>query len=224
MTVLIVAAHPDDEALGAGATIARHTRAGEEVSILFLADGVSSRNPERDHVEELGRRRSAAIVAARILGASTPKFLDLPDNRLDSVALLTLTRAVEEEVERIRPNTVYTHHASDLNVDHRCTHEAVMTACRPVATSPVDTVLCFESPSSTEWRSTAAAPAFNPTWFVDVGNTLETKLAALSAYEEELRPWPHPRSLEAIEHLARWRGATICSTAAEAFVLARHRQ
>ncbi len=224
MTVLIVAAHPDDEALGAGATIARHTRAGEAVSILFLADGVSSRDPEGDHEAELGRRHSAAIAAARILGANTPRFLDLPDNRLDSVAMLTLARAVEEEVERIRPNTVYTHHAGDLNVDHRSTHEAVMTACRPVATSSVNTVLCFESPSSTEWRSVAATAAFNPTWFVDVGDTLEMKLAALSAYEEELRPWPHPRSLEAIEHLGRWRGAIIGSTAAEAFVLARHRQ
>ena len=222
--MLIVAAHPDDEALGAGATIARHTQSGEKVSVLFLADGVSSRNPEGDHEEELNRRRSAAIVAAGILGAKRPTFLDLPDNRLDRVPMLTLARAVEEEVERIHPSTVYTHHASDLNVDHRCTHEAVMTACRPSATSPVDTVLCFESPSSTEWRSAAAAPAFNPTWFVDVRDTIETKLAALAAYEEELRPWPHPRSLEAIEHLARWRGATIGSTAAEAFVLARHRQ
>ena len=224
MTVLIVAAHPDDETLGAGATIARHARAGEEVSILFLADGVSSRDPDGDHVEELSRRRSSAIVAASTLGANPPQFLDLPDNRLDSVAMLSLARAVEEVVERIRPDTVYTHHAGDLNVDHRCTHEAVMTACRPVSTCPVKTVLCFELPSSTEWRSAAAAPGFDPTWFVDVGQTLELKLAALSAYEEEMRPWPHPRSLQAVEHLARWRGATIGSTAAEAFVLARHRQ
>ena len=224
MTVLIVAAHPDDETLGAGATIARHARGGEEVSILFLADGVSSRDPDGDHVDELRRRRSTAIVAASTLGANTPQFLDLPDNRLDTVAMLSLARAVEEVVERIRPDTVYTHHAGDLNVDHRCTHEAVMTACRPVSTCPVKTVLCFELPSSTEWRSATAAPGFNPTWFVDVGQTLEIKLAALSAYEEEMRPWPHPRSLQAVEHLARWRGATIGSTAAEAFVLARHRQ
>lgn len=224
MSILIVAAHPDDETLGAGATIAQHTQAGEDVSILFLADGVSSRDPEGDHSDGMARRRSAAIAAASILGVSTPRFLDLPDNRLDSVPMLILARAVEEEIERIRPKTVYTHHAGDLNVDHRCTHEAVMTACRPMATSTVDTVLCFESPSSTEWRSAAAAPAFNPTWFVDVGSTLQSKLEALSAYEEELRPWPHPRSLEAIEYLARWRGATIGRTAAEAFVLTLHRQ
>ena len=96
MTVLIVAAHPDDETLGAGATIARHARGGEEVSILFLADGVSSRDPDGDHVDELRRRRSTAIVAASTLGANTPQFLDLPDNRLDTVAMLSLARAVEE--------------------------------------------------------------------------------------------------------------------------------
>lgn len=222
MNVLIVAAHPDDEALGAGGTIARHTRAGDEVSILFLADGVSSRDPEGDHVEELGRRRSAALAAARILGANTPRFLDLPDNRLDSVATLTLTQEVEREIERVRPKVVYTHYAGDLNIDHRCTYEAVMTACRPQPTSGVVTVLHFENASSTEWRAPSGFAAFQPDWFVDIGSTLETKFRALEAYSEELRAWPHARSREALEHLARWRGATIGREAAEAFVLGRH--
>ena len=222
MTVLIVAAHPDDEALGAGGAIVRHTRAGDDVSILFLADGVSSRDPEGDHVEELGRRRSAALAAAHILGANTPRFLDLPDNRLDSVEALTLAQAVEKEVERVRPRVVYTHHAGDLNIDHRCTHEAVMTACRPQPSLGVVTVLQFETASSTEWRAPSSFSAFQPDWFVDISSTLDIKLRALEAYSEELRTWPHARSREALEHLARWRGATIGREAAEAFVLGRH--
>lgn len=219
--MLVVAAHPDDEVLGAGGAIARHAQVGEEVSILFLADGISSRHSDGDHEEALSRRRSSALVAADILGANTPRFLDLPDNRLDSIAMLTLAQAVEREIERVRPKVIYTHHAVDLNVDHRCTHEAVMTACRPQPTLEVVTVLQFETASSSEWRAPSSFPAFQPNWFVDIESTLETKLRALEAYSEELRTWPHARSLEALEHLARWRGATVGREAAEAFVLAR---
>ncbi len=222
MTVLVVAAHPDDEALGAGGAIVRHVREGERVSILILADGVTSRDPSAAHESELARRRAAAMAAAEILGADRPRFLDLPDNRLDTVAMLDLARAVEDEVRRVQPHTVYTHHAGDLNIDHRSTHEAVMTACRPVPGGVVRTVLCFETPSSTEWRAPSTATAFIPSWYVDVAATLSAKLSALTAYDEEMRAWPHPRSLEAVEHLARWRGASIGVEAAEAFVLARH--
>ena len=221
MTVLVVAAHPDDETLGCGGTIARHTAAGEDVVVAFLADGVTSRDPGAEHARELARRQDAARRAAAVLGVRDVLFGDLPDNRMDTVALLTIARAVEAIVRDVGPTTVYTHHAHDLNVDHRLTHEAVMTAVRPQPGTDISTVLTFETPSSTEWRSPQASAGFTPNWFVDISDTLTLKLQALDAYAEEMRAWPHPRSAEAITHLARWRGSAVGRDAAEGFVLAR---
>ena len=146
---------------------------------------------------------------------------DLPDNRLDSIPLLDITRRVEALIEQHRPATVFTHHADDLNIDHRRVHQAVMTACRPQRGHPVRTLLCFEVPSSTEWQPSGSGAPFAPNWFVDISDTLARKLAALDAYAAELRDWPHPRSRQGVEHLARWRGATVGCEAAEAFMLAR---
>ncbi|MDP1878029.1 MAG: PIG-L family deacetylase [Actinomycetota bacterium] len=222
MTVLVVAAHPDDETLGCGGAIARHTDAGDTVIVMFLADGVTSRDPDADHAAELARRRQAAEAAARILGVADLAFGDLPDNRMDTVPLLEIAQAVELAVASYAPTTVYTHHRHDLNVDHRRTHEAVMTACRPQPGSTVATILAFETPSSTEWRTADPTSAFAPTWYVDIGATLDRKILALEAYAEEMRPWPHPRSTQAVRHLAHWRGSTVGREAAEAFVLTRH--
>lgn len=127
-------------------------------------------------------------------------------------------------MERIRPAIVYTHHGGDLNVDHQIVHRAVVTACRPLPGSVLETLLFFEVPSSTEWQAGDAAQAFVPDWFVDASATLSLKLKALRAYASEMRPWPHSRSLEAVEHLARWRGACAGWKAAEAFQLGRHRE
>ena len=222
MTVLVVAAHPDDEALGCGGTIARHAADGDDVFVAFLADGVTSRAPGADHSAGVSRRQDAARSAARILGVRDVRFGDLPDNRLDTLPLLALAQAVEAVIDDVAPTTIYTHFAHDLNVDHRLVHEAVMTAVRPQPGSSVATVLTFETASSTEWRTPQAATAFAPDWFVDITGTLELKLQALDAYAEEMRPWPHPRSREAVGHLAHWRGSTVGRVAAEAFVLARH--
>ena len=120
-----------------------------------------------------------------------------------------------------RPDTVFTHHVGDVNIDHRRIHEAVVTACRPQQNHPVRTLLCFEVPSSTEWQVAGSAPSFAPNYFVDISNTLDRKLAALDAYAAELRNWPHPRSRQGVEHLARWRGATVGVEASEAFMVGR---
>lgn len=222
-TVLIIAAHPDDEVLGSGGTIAKLAGQGVAVHIAFLADGVGARGSvAASNRIELEQRRAAAKSAADILGAASVSFDDLPDNRLDSIPLLEITQRVETLIAKYRPATVFTHHAGDLNIDHRRVHQAVMTACRPQRGHPVRTLLCFEVPSSTEWQPPGSGPAFVPNWFVDIGATLEQKLAALDAYAAELRDWPHPRSRRGVEHLARWRGATVGCEAAEAFVLSRH--
>ncbi len=224
--VLVIAAHPDDEALGCGGTIVRYAAEGYSVHLAFLADGVGARDEPGTELaqqqrEALDRRRAAARKAAEILGAASVSFDDLPDNQLDSVPLLDITQRVEALIAEHVPSIVITHHAGDLNIDHRRVHQAVMTACRPQQGHPVRTLLAFEVPSSTEWQPPGSGSAFEPNWFVDISDTLAAKHAALEAYHEEMRDWPHPRSLEAVEHLARWRGATVGCEAAEAFVLLR---
>ena len=140
---------------------------------------------------------------------------------MDTIALLDIAKVVESLIAEHQPDTVFTHHAGDVNIDHRRMHEAVVIACRPQSEHSVKTLLCFEVPSSTEWQLPGSAPPFMPNWFVDISRTFDRKLSALQAYASELRDWPHPRSMQGIEHLAHWRGATVGVDAAEAFILGR---
>lgn len=218
--VLVVAAHPDDEVLGCGGTIAAHAMAGDNVSVVVVAEGAMSRDDA--DAAEVSELWACAREVGVLLGAASVETLGLPDNRLDAMDRLDLVKAVERVVERVRPDIVYTHHAGDVNIDHRRLHEAVVTACRPVPEACVRTILAFEVASSTEWQSSSGAAPFEPDWFVDVTRTLDIKMAALEVYETEMREWPHARSLKAAEHLARWRGATVGTEAAEAFMLVRH--
>ena len=221
-SILILAAHPDDEVLGCGGSIAKLADQDAVVHVAFLADGVSSRVGDTVmQQEELRLRRAAAKKACGILGVKSVSFGEFPDNRMDAVALLDIVKALEGLIAEHRPEIVFTHHAGDVNIDHRRIHEAVVAACRPQRGHPVRTLLSFEVPSSTEWQLPGSAPAFTPNWFIDISATLVRKLTALDAYADELRAWPHPRSLQGVEHLAHWRGATVGVDAAEAFILGR---
>ena len=164
-TVLAVVAHPDDEVLGTGGTLARHAAKGDAVHILFLADGVGARGDDKAAAE---RRAKAARLAASALGAREPEFLGLPDNRLDRLALLDIVQPIENAIRKIAPQTIYTHHAGDLNIDHGLCHRAVLTACRPLPDSTVLRIYAMEVPSSTEWSSPQSGNAFMPTHFVDI--------------------------------------------------------
>ena len=225
MNILVVAAHPDDEVLGCGGAIAKHTQNGDQVHILILAEGATSRNLERDRqlfASELSTLETAAHQASKILGVDSLFLYDFPDNRMDSCDLLDIIKVIEQAIDQYQPQIVYTHHAGDVNIDHQLIHRATVTACRPIPNQSVQTLLFFEIPSSTEWQTSGSALPFIPNWFVDISETLECKLKALEIYESEMRPYPHPRSLEAVEYLARWRGATIGVKAAEAFILGRN--
>jgi LmbE family N-acetylglucosaminyl deacetylase len=224
--VLVVAAHPDDEVLGCGGTVARHADAGDDIHILIMAEGATSRTTAGaenvDYTEDLKALRSAAAEAANILGARQPVFAEFPDNRMDTAPLLDVTQRIEQTVVETKPNIVYTHHGGDLNVDHRVVHQAVLTACRPLPDSPVRAIYTFETVSSTEWSSPEdAAGPFRPTRFVDISGQLERKLSALGAYEMEMRAHPHARSTENVSALATHRGASAGLTAAEAFIVLR---
>jgi LmbE family N-acetylglucosaminyl deacetylase len=224
-SILVIAAHPDDEVLGCGATIAKHTKSGDSVHVVILAEGITGRDDERNRekrASELNALANNSNRANAILGVVSLTRLDFPDNRMDSLSLLDLVKTVEGFVEKYQPDMLYTHHVGDLNIDHKRTHEAVVTACRPRPLHSVRTILFFEVASSTEWQIPGSAPCFTPNWFVDVSDTLDLKLRALEEYETEMQSWPHARSVNAVEHLAGWRGATIGVEAAEAFILGRN--
>jgi N-acetylglucosamine malate deacetylase 1 len=216
-TILVVVAHPDDEVLGAGGTLARHVAQGDEVFVTFLADGVGARGDSPATAES---RAAAARSAARVLGTREPRFLGFPDNRLDTLALLDIVKAIEQVIADINPDTVYTHHSGDLNIDHVICQRSVMTACRPLPQSRVRRIFAMEVVSSTEWNPDNTL-LFNPTRFVDIEPTMVVKHRALEAYAEEMRPFPHARSYQALESLARWRGVSVGLTSAEAFMVLR---
>lgn len=221
--ILVIAAHPDDEVLGCGGTIARYAQLGQVVDVLILGEGLTSRGRKGDrdlyaaNLSDLGK---AAQRANETLGVHSLSLKSFPDNRMDSLDRLEVIQEVEGFIQKIRPAVVYTHHCGDLNIDHQIIHEAVLTACRPLPTQSVTRLCFFEVPSSTEWQ-VPGAPAFVPNYFVEITETLHLKLEALRAYHGEMRPWPHARSIEAVEHLAHWRGASVGLPAAEAFVLGR---
>lgn len=217
--VLVVAAHPDDEVLGMAGTLHRHTRQGDKVGVLFLGEGVSSRGAIDE--TSIRRREQAASVAARHLGIDILGFGRFPDNALDTVPLLHLTRFIEHCKHTFLPDVVYTHHGGDLNIDHRLASQAVMTAFRPQPGERCTALLAFEVASATEWSSPAVTPPFLPDTWVEVSTDLGPARRALDCYAEELREHPHTRSREAWETRIRHRGHQVGVEAAEAFVTLR---
>jgi len=209
--VLVVAAHPDDEVLGCGGTIARHAAEGDDVHIIFAADGETARVQAARH-----NRNMDAQEAMKVLGAKSVFFCDYRDQMLDTLPLIEITRKIEEEGRRLRPTIVYTHHAGDLNQDHRIVHQATMTAFRPLPESPVHAIYTFEVLSSTEWGA-----GFVPNHFVDITDYYRVKLEALNCYHNEMRPYPHARSLTSVNSLTSMRGASIGRERAEAFMTMR---
>lgn len=211
--ILVVAAHPDDEALGCGGTIAKLSK-DRRVDILFISDGETARG----NSDNIKQRRRSACDAAKCLGAQSPSFLNFPDNQLDTVPFLSIVKEIEDVIEQNSPSVVFTHFRGDLNIDHRITHNAVMTACRPLPGGGVKEIYAMEVLSSTEW---ALGEAFIPNVFVDVTNSLRLKYSALEFYSEEMREAPHARSFEAVEAQAILRGASVGVKYAESFSLIR---
>lgn len=217
MKVLAIAAHPDDELLGLGGTLARHHDEGDDVVCVVASEGATTRYGE-DAANEL---QQCGIVAARVLGVRDIRFLGLPDQRLDAQPILSVIQAIEKVVDDVQPDIVYGHHWGDVNRDHRVISEAIMVACRPIGDRFPRSVLLFETPSSTEWSWPDPNSAFIPNHFVDISSTIERKLEAMSYYTSEVRPVPHPRSLEALRSRAAYWGQVITRPFAEAFVVAR---
>jgi LmbE family N-acetylglucosaminyl deacetylase len=221
-TVLVVVAHPDDEVLGCGGTIARLTQNGQRVVVMVCADGVSSRPDDANEPAAEARwaqaRAAAHLLGAEIYRADTPTtHYVFPDNAADVVSRLRIGRVLSHVMRHFGARVVLTHSSADLNVDHRRVHEAVRVAARPTIDQPVRAIYAFEIPSSTAWGLRPFAPAL----WVNVTATLSVKLEAMRLYEREQEPWPHPRSERALEALAALRGADAGLHAAEAFEIVR---
>jgi len=213
--ILVVVAHPDDELLGLAGTLCKHRDRGDDIHILILANGEDSRAGVVDSKKRFNQAKNVANALKAKLYLE-----DLPDNQLDSLPLLSIVKIIEKIVLSVNPEIIYTHHAHDLNIDHRLVCEAVLTACRPVSGSTIKQILCFETLSSTEWQIKDFRQ-FSPNYYVDVSNYLEEKKKLLKNYDDEMRPFPYPRSYEGVEILAKYRGMEIGVGAAEAFNIIR---
>ena len=225
--ILVVVAHPDDEILGVGASMHHLIRNYNcQVRAVILGEGITSRAEQRDRTQwerELKIHRDNIYKAQRYIGYESVGIYDFPDNRFDTVALLDLVKVVEKEKRAFQPNVIFTHHGGDLNIDHRRTFEAVITATRPMAHEIVKTILAFETPSSTEWQAFNYLNSFLPNFFISFEEeNLEAKIKAMESYEFEKRPFPHPRSPEALRALSQNWGRVIGKPFAEAFILVRH--
>lgn len=220
--VLVVAAHPDDELLGVGGTVRRLVNEGACVRAVIMAEGLTSRGVCRfaTDKQELKELQEDARRAAREVGYASINFCGLPDNRMDEMNLLDIVKLVSCYVEKYQPDTIFTHHHGDLNIDHRLTCEAVLTACRPVDNCMVERIYAFETPSSTEWNYNYTEP-FAPNVYFDVTDTLEAKIKGMACYQTESKSYPHPRSPEALRSLGRYRGSNAGLGMAEGFVLLR---
>lgn len=214
--ILIVAAHPDDEILGCGGSILRF-KDTYEIRTVFMTDGTSARGKDKKASKI---RREACIKVFNFMKLSKPIFFNFPDNKMDGVPLLKIVKKLEKLIKVEKPKTIVTHFSNCLNIDHRKTYEAVMTACRPLKGNSVQKILSFEIISSTEWAN-FKSNNFEPNYYIDISKTINEKLKAMKFYKKELRKYPHSRSLKGIEALARYRGICCGKKFAEAFYLNR---
>lgn len=219
-TILVVAAHPDDEILGCGGTVAKLSSENDVYS-LVLGEGITARDPKRQPSKRktaLSSLHNDLQRANKILGVKKVFTTDLPDNRFDTVALLDITKTIEGFIEKLQPHTIYTHFGNDLNIDHQVTYNAVVTATRPLVGQLVQEVYAFETISSTEFNY---PQSFSPDTFSDISKFLDIKIKALAEYKGEMRPFPHPRSLEFVKLVAHYWGTRVGLGYAEAFQTVR---
>ena len=216
MNVLVLAAHPDDEVLGCGGSLARHSEQGDNVLLVTMTNGESSRftAPETD------RRKLSLRKSCEVLGIRDCKSFDFADNALDKYPLLEIIQKVENDLISFNPSVVYTHSLSDLNIDHQICSKIAHTVFRPQPGKPCPEIRLFEVLSATHWGS-SESPSFCPNLYIDISEHLNKKIEALSAYSDEMRPYPHARSVDSVISLSSFRGTTVGVANAEAFRVVR---
>lgn len=216
MNYLVVVAHPDDEVLGAGATIYKLIQKGHKVAVAIMVSQAAAR---KDLSNTLSDDEKAALS---IVGVEKTYHASFPNIKMNTVPHLELVQFIEKCIEDWNAEAIITHHPSDTNNDHVQTSYAVQAACRLFQRREnipaLKKLLYMEVPSSTEWSFDTSANRFSPNYFVEIGKEgVEIKINALSAYKGVMRPYPHPRSSEALEGLAAYRGVQAGCNFAEAF-------
>lgn len=219
-TLLIVAAHPDDEVLGCFGTVAKMIQDGWVAYTLILSGGKTSRGIVNS--AELDNLRVEMKKANSSIGIEEVFHADFPDNAFDSVPLLNIVKEIEKVKRQVSPEIIFTHHTGDMNIDHHITHRAVLTATRPMVDESVHSIYAMEVPSSTEWNCYSKESAFIPNIFVDITDAIDKKIEAMAMYSSELREYPHPRSLQHLRELARTNGVKVGLNYSENFMLVRH--
>lgn len=217
--ILVVVAHRDDEVLGLGGTIAKHVNKGDVIYVVSMTDGVGAR--EVDVGLEIELRKKASVSAGKILGLNWVEVQSFPDNAMDTVPLLDVIKVIEKVKFTLNPSLIYTHSASDLNIDHRIVSQAVLTAFRPQPNENWEEIRIFETPSVTDFSHKSIAGYFHPNLYVDITRTWDKKISALKSYSLEMREAPHSRSFMGVENLAKYRGNQAGVEFAEAFEIVR---
>lgn len=220
--IMLVAAHPDDELLGSAGTLLLFKKKGYKIKIIFLSDGESSREVGKKKLYKLiNKRKKQAIKISKLCKFEEPVFAEFPDNRLDTVPILKIVKFIENEIRKYKPEILITHNENDLNIDHKLAFKSVITATRPSTKTFIKSIYCFETPSSTENNFSRLKVNFNPNLYFDISKFLNKKIKLLKIYKDEIKTYPHSRSLEGIKVLAKYRGTQIGVKYAEAFYLLR---
>ena len=222
--VLVIAAHPDDEVLGVGGTIVKYTSKGIDVSLLIVTDGSTSQYRDAPNLREIiEEKKLETRKAADILGIKNIFYGNLPDMKLDTVPHIEINKVIENVIDIVKPTIVFTHFGGDVNKDHQMVYESTLVACRPVSDQVVKKIFLYSVPSSTEWNIQASHTAFMPNWCENIeGDFSEKKYAAMKCYEEELRDYPHPRSIEYLKNVDTSEGNRVGRISAESFMLVRN--
>lgn len=216
--ILVVAAHPDDEILGCGGSLLK-LKNKYNIYGIFMTNGVGAR--DNSNQKKIIERKKNCEKLFKYFKFKKPVFLDYPDNKLDTIPLLELIKSLEKRINIINPSIIFTHSSRCLNIDHRKTFDAVITACRPIKKSNLKKILSFEVPSSSEWIF-KKDKSFQPNYFIDITKQINDKIKCLKFYKKELRKYPHSRSIKAIKSLSEYRGTFIGVKNAEAFYLVRY--
>ena len=220
--VLIIAAHPDDEVLGMGGTIAKIVIAGKQVDLLIVTDGSSSQYRGANNLQEIiEAKKLETRHCADVLGIKDIYYGGLPDMKLDCMPHIDINQAIEQIIDKVQPDTVFTHFWGDVNCDHQNVYKSTLVAVRPVMGQVVRELYCYRVPSSTEWTPNKDDTMFMPNFFVDIEQYAEQKYKAFACYSTELRDYPHPRSVQYLRESDKAAGLRVGMLAAEEFVLMR---
>lgn len=210
MMVLVFAPHNDDETLGVGGTISKLIKQNNEVYVCEVTSGSRYKTVQAE-----------ALSAHKLLGVKETFFLNLPVGKLRNLDQPSINNKISEIVEKIRPQTVFLPFIGDMHIDHRETLESAMVALRPVQNPEIKEIYMYETLSETGWNLPSCDKAFIPNVWFDITETFEQKIKAMQCYKSQLKDYPHPRSIDAIEALAKYRGSTVGVKYAESFMLIR---